>query len=69
MRKIEKMQNFGALTAHSRMFLNFTWQILRENTPQNIKDKKHGIFWFLRGFKTKITRILKICAQILLTNF
>jgi len=40
-RKIEKMQNFGALTAHSRMFLNFTWQILRENTPQNIKDKKH----------------------------
>lgn len=49
------MRNFGALTAHSRVFLNFTWQVLRENfrenTPQNIKDKKRGMFWFLRSFK------------------
>lgn len=49
------MRNFGALAAHSRVFLNFTWQVLRENfrenTPQNIKDKKHGMFWFLRNFK------------------
>ena len=54
-KKTEKMQNFGALTVHSRMFLNFTWQVLRENfrenTPQNIKDKKCGMFWFLRSFK------------------
>lgn len=41
------MRNFGALAAHSRVFLNFTWQVLRENTPQNIKDKKRGMFWFL----------------------
>ena len=50
-KKIEKMRNFGALAAHSRLFLNFTWQVLRENfrenTPQNIKDKKRGMFWFL----------------------
>ena len=45
------MRNFSALAAHSRVFLNFTWQVLRENfrenTPQNIKDKKRGMFWFL----------------------
>lgn len=45
------MRNFSALAAHSRVFLNFTWQVLRENfrenTPQNIKDKKRGIFSFL----------------------
>jgi hypothetical protein len=54
-KKIEKMRNFGALATHSRVFLNFTWQVLRENfrenTPQNIKNKKHGMFWFLRSFK------------------
>lgn len=50
-KKIEKMRNFGALAAHSRVFLNFTWQVLRENTPQNIKDKKRGMFWFLRNLK------------------
>ena len=63
------MQNFGALTAHSRLFLNFTWQILRENTLQNIKDKKHGVFWFLRGFKTKIARILKFARKFCLLIF
>ena len=54
-KKIEKMRNFGALAAHSRVFLNFTWQVLRENfrenTPQNIKDKKCEMFWFLRSLK------------------
>ena len=50
-KKIEKMRNFSALATHSRVFLNFTWQVLRENTPQNIKDKKRGMFWFLRNLK------------------
>ena len=54
-KKQKKMRNFGALTAHSRVFLNFTWQVLRENfrenTPQNIKDKKRGMFWLLHSFK------------------
>lgn len=67
-KKIEKMQNFGALAAHSRVFLNFTWQVLRENfrenTPQNIKDKKNAeCFDFCAVLKTKIARILKICAR------
>lgn len=47
-KKIEKMKKYGAMVAHSRIFLNFTWQVLseqfRKNIPENTIKKK---FWFL----------------------
>lgn len=46
--KIEKMKKYGAMAAHSRMFLNFTWHVLseqfRKNIPENTIKKK---FWLL----------------------
>lgn len=47
-KKIEKMKKYGAIVAHSRMFLNFTWHVLseqfRKNIPENTIKKK---FWLL----------------------
>lgn len=47
-KKKEKMKKYGAMVAHSRMFLNFTWQVLseqfRKNIPENTIKKK---FWLL----------------------
>ena len=47
-KKKEKMKKYGAMVAHSRIFLNFTWQVLneqfRKNIPENTIKKK---FWLL----------------------
>ena len=47
-KKKEKMKKYGAMVAHSRMFLNFTWHVLSEqfikNIPENTIKKK---FWLL----------------------
>ncbi|WP_107791515.1 glycosyltransferase family A protein [Campylobacter concisus] len=47
-KKKEKMKKYGAMVAHSRMFLNFTWHVLseqfRKNIPENTIKKK---FWLL----------------------
>ena len=58
-KKKEKMKKYGAMVAHSRMFLNFTWQVLseqfRKNIPENtikkncyiLRSKKFFIFFDL----------------------
>lgn len=47
-KKKEKMKKYGAMVAHSRIFLNFTWHVLseqfRNNIPENTIKKK---FWLL----------------------
>ena len=51
-KKKEKMKKYGAMVAHSRIFLNFTWQVLseqfRKNIPENTIKRK---FWLLNYFK------------------
>ena len=51
-KKKEKMKKHGAMVAYSRIFLNFTWQVLseqfRKNIPENTIKRK---FWLLNYFK------------------
>ena len=45
LRKIEKLKNFGAEFAHSRMFLNFTWKLAKEQFRESIPQLKRKKFW------------------------